>query len=177
MISNAISCSLVPFLHRMHFLNTTDHNPLKRLVRITYFRCHLFCYLKQIVVSELGKKHKQKGTQRAHAPQMFNNYLLKLTLRLPKRLNEQSLIPCCLMLRGARGAHAAIPGSQAVTSWTWGVGWTSPQEIQLAFLHSLRSPRCQFSNWRLYYKEVGNSKNGLRCMWTLRQCQYPSVCR
>lgn len=66
MISNAISCSLVPFLHRMHFLNTTDHNPLKRLVRITYFRCHLFCYLKQIVVSELGKKHKQKGRHREH---------------------------------------------------------------------------------------------------------------
>lgn len=176
MISNAISCSLVPFLHRMHFLNTTDHNPLKRLVRITYFR---FFLLPQTDSSEwIGKKTQAKRkTQRAHVPQMFNNYLLKLTLRLPKRLNEQSSIPCCLMLRGARGAHAAIPGSQAVTSWTWGVGWTSPQEIQLAFLHSLRSPRCQFSNWRLYYKEVGNSKNGLRCMWTLRQCQYPSVCR
>jgi len=42
MVCNAISCALVQFLHRTHFLHTIDHISLKRLVRIMHFKCHLF---------------------------------------------------------------------------------------------------------------------------------------
>lgn len=57
MICNAISYSLVQFLHRMRFLHPIDHVSLKRPVRITYFKCHLFLLLQTKDISmQIGKK-------------------------------------------------------------------------------------------------------------------------